>query len=172
MALAMPSGEAIKAAPKFRTQPRSENERMKKRIVGARCDGTDQFVAALEGMVTMVAANTMHVPFEIGSGSGAGFDIDIAVTAKGRDHEDIGADDRFVCENLIDAPGTSDDGSFPGINDARPHGAGDHIEETANDGRAFGQPRDVSSLACHMADDVGRFHETGEKRERVLKIVK
>ncbi|MOA35367.1 hypothetical protein D3C78_1568130 [compost metagenome] len=123
-------------------------------------------------MVTMVAANTMHVPFEIGSGSGAGFDIDIAVTAKGRDHEDIGADDRLVCENLVDAPGASDDGSFPGIDDARPHGAGDHIEEAADDGCAFGKPRHSRGLARHMADDVGRFHETGEKRERVLKIVK
>ena len=119
----------------------------------------------------MIAANAVHVPFEVGGGGGAGFDIDIAVTAEGGDHEDIGTDDRPVRENLVDAPGAGDDGSFPGIDDPRPHGAGDHIEETADHGCAFGKPRHSRSFARHLADDVSRFHATGEERERVLKIV-
>ncbi|MNL70380.1 hypothetical protein D3C87_1953750 [compost metagenome] len=82
----------------------------------------------------MVTANTVHVPFKIGSRGGAGLDIDIAATSKGRDHEDIGADDRFIRENLINAPGAGDDRSLPGVDDARPHGAGDDIEKTTDNG--------------------------------------
>lgn len=109
----------------------------------------------------MVGADTMHVPFQIGGGGGAGLDIDIAVAAEGRDHEDIGADDRFVRKHLIDAQVPAMTEASPGLM-TRTHGTRNDIEEAANDRRAFRKPGQAGSLLRHLADNVSRFHATGK----------
>ena len=146
---------------------------MKERVVPCRRHRADRRVAMAEGVVVMITAldEFAHIPFEIGRRGGAGLDVDEAIVAETRGHEDVFVVDGRLGEDLVDRPGAGDDRGLARPNDARAHGAGDDVEIAGDDGRALRQPRRAGRLARHMAGDRGRVEEARQLLHGVVEAV-